>query len=70
MRAHILRIAFALEQVNRADPRRVDQPLAEVAAEARRVIARDADVLVEMEHLDVAPGHVGQRHERGEELEL
>ena len=52
------------------DARLADQPLEQVAAEARRVIDRQADVLVEMKHLDARPVDARRGGERVEKLEL
>ena len=52
----------------RVDP--LDDPLAQVAAEARGVRVGDADVLVEVEQLDPRPVDARRRGERVQELEL
>jgi hypothetical protein len=48
----------------------LDDPLAQVAAEARRVRVADPDVLVEVEHLHARPVDARGRSESVQELEL
>jgi hypothetical protein len=52
------------------DARLRDEPFHQVSAKARRVVDRQADVLVEVEHLHLAPGHAGIGGQRVEEHEL
>ena len=47
-----------------------NQPLEKIAAEARGMIDRQADILVEMEHLDARPVDPRRGHQRLEELDL
>jgi hypothetical protein len=48
-------VPFAVEQVVPRETRLADQPLEQVLAEARRMLDRQADVLVEVKHLDARP---------------
>ena len=53
-RRRVERIPLGIEQVVVANAGLVDQALAQVLAKARGMVDRQADVLVEMEHLDAA----------------
>ena len=64
------RLVLAVEEVVRARcPSVANQPLEEVAAEACGMIERQADVLVEMEHLDARPVDARRGNQRFEKLE-
>jgi hypothetical protein len=53
LRRHVDGVPRQEVKRRRLDP--LDDPLAQIAAEARRVRVGDPDVLVEMEHLDARP---------------
>src|SRR5215469_11204064 len=55
----LLRISVALEEVIVDDSNFVEQALAKIFLKAGRVIARQADVFVQMKHLDIFPVHSG-----------
>ena len=65
-----MRLALAIEQVIRAHPRRSNQPLEEITTEARRMIDRQPDILVEVKHLHARPVDPRRGHQRLEELDL
>ena len=67
---HLARIPLGVEQVVVANAGLVDQALAQVPAKARGMVDRQADVLVEMEHLDARPVDAVRAGERLEEIEL
>jgi hypothetical protein len=67
---HLERIPFHVEQVVIAHAGLVDQALAQVLAKARGMVDRQADVLVEMKHLDAGPVDPVRAGERLEEIEL
>ena len=52
---NLLGICFAFEQVIPADANFVDEPIEQVAPKAGGMVDRQADVLVEMKHLDARP---------------
>ena len=64
------RVVLAVEQVVRQDARRTDQPLEQIPAEARGMVHRETDVLVEVEHLHPRPVDPGRGHQRLEEFDL
>ena len=66
----LARIPLGIEQVVVANAGLVDQALAQVLAKARGMVDRQADVLVEMEHLDARPVDAVRAGERLEEIEL
>ena len=63
-------VSFAVEQVVPRETRLADQPLEQVLAEAGRVLDRQADVLVEVKHLDARPVDAGRGGEGVEKVEL
>ena len=67
---HLVGFAFAVEQVIVPYTHFVDQALKKVSAEARRMRRREADIFVQMKHLDVLPGNIGHSRERLEKFEL
>src|SRR5215469_16167916 len=67
---HLVRFAFAVEQVIARYAHLVDQPVKKVSAKARRMRRRQADIFVQMKHLDVLPGNIGRCRERVEKFEL
>ena len=46
------RILFSIQQMIAADTGFIDEPFEQISTEARGMVDRKADVLVEMEHLD------------------
>ena len=54
----------------RDDTSRLNQPLAQVLPETRRMIGRQADILVEMKQLDLRPVEIGLAHQLIEEGNL
>src|SRR5215469_3273921 len=67
---HLVGLALAVEQVIVPYAHFVDQPVKKVSAEARRMRRREADIFVQMKHLDVLPGNFGHCRERVEKFEL
>jgi hypothetical protein len=64
------RVMFAVEEVVSRDARRPNQPLAQIPAEARRMLHRETDVLVEVEHLHPRPVDPWRGHQRLEKFDL
>src|SRR5437879_5962323 len=55
--ADLLWIGLAIEQVIFLDPSLLNKTFEQILAEARRMLNGQADIFIEVKHLDLRPGH-------------
>src|SRR5262245_9131710 len=68
--ANLDRVRFAVEQMVARYSRRSDQSFEQVLAKTRRMRSRQADVFIEVEHLEFSPVNAGRICQCVQKLEL
>jgi hypothetical protein len=56
---HICRFLLSIQEMEMLDPDFIDQPRPQIFSEAGRVVRRQPNVFVEMEHLDLSQAMPG-----------